>query len=721
MKIFDKNNKRLTDQFKDIRWIENSGVSREKLQILYDEFMENSQNLPKCIIKAKTFELILKNSRIAIDEDDIFQEKVFESEKWGGIIASQRSNWEKDIIEKFLKEDYEKTCEAGEVAAYSACSDYGHTSPNSELLLKIGFSGLLERVKKYLDKTTNEQKDFYESLQITLEAVIDFIIRLAGETEKVNKENSVALYNIAKGKPNNIYEAMQLLIIYFFLNENVYATRVRTLGRLDLMLYPFYENDLKNGTFTKEEIKEIIKFFFNKLWTAKVPFDLPLCLGGIDENGKEVTNELTYLLVETYNELDIHSPKIHIRVSDKTPEDFVKLVLKCIRNGNSSFVFVNDNVIIKSLLSVGVKEKDAKNYVPIGCYEPSVWGKEIGCTGNGKCNVAKAIEFTITNGIDLESGKQISVKTGEINTYEEFISAIKIHIKYMVESGLDYIRKIEKFYGEINPEAFLSSMYDSSVEKGIDVFAGGAEYNNSSYYIAFIASLVDSVCAVKKIVFDNKLVTFSELCEILKNNWANNEKLRLIAKNLPEKYGNNNAFADEVTKEFSDYCASLITDKPNGRGGVFKAAIFSINSFVYYGEKTMATPDGRFFGEVLSKNICATVGQDKNGITALINSATKIDHSKYPNGTVLDVVLHPSAVSGEDGINAFYALLKTYMLKGGMALHGNVFNADDLKKAQQNPEKYKNLQVRVCGWNAYFVSLSKTEQDCFIRQAEGCR
>ena len=132
----------------------------------------------------------------------------------------------------------------------------------------------------------------------------------------------------------------------------------------------------------------------------------------------------------------------------------------------------------------------------------------------------------------------------------------------------------------------------------------------------------------------------------------------------------------------------------------------------------MATPDGRFAGEVLSKNLCATVGQDKNGITALINSATKIDHSKYPNGAVLDVILHPSAVSGDDGLDAFYTLFKTYMHKGGMALHGNVFNTETLRKAQKNPEKYKNLQVRVCGWNAYFVNLSKTEQDCFIKQAE---
>ena len=717
MKNFDKNNKRLCCQFDNIEWIEESGVSPEKLNSLYDEIMKNDEALPKNLIKANTFAMILNHSRIAIDKDDIFQDKIFGR----GIIVKQREIWEKEIIEQKIGDIYQQIISARKCGAYNAASDFGHTSPNSKLLLDIGFTGLLDRINKYSKKEnlTNKQKEFYLSCKISLEAVICFIKRLAAAIEPYNKENSIALYNIASGAPGNIYEAMQLLIVYFFAHEYIGATRVRTLGRLDVLLYPFYKNDIANGRFNKAEIKEMVKFFFNKLWTAKVPYDLPLCLGGIDEDGNEVTNELAYLLVETYNELDIHSPKIHIRVSDKTPMTFIKLVLKCIRGGNSSFVLINDNTVIKSLVNVGIEKKDAMNYVPIGCYEPAVWGKEIGCTGNGGINLAKAVEFVVTNGMDLTTGTQVSVKTGEIKTYDEFITAVKKHIKFMAESALDYIREIEKYYGEIGPDPLLSAMYNRSVETGVDVFEGGAEYNNSSYYLYFIASLVDSVCAVKRLVFEEKRVSFSELCEILKNNWAGSERLRFIAQNIPEKYGNNNAVADEITKDFTDFCASLVNNKPNSRGGVFKAALFSIDHFVEYGNKTMATPDGRLSGEVLSKNLCASVGRDKKGITSLINSVTKIDHSLFPNGTVLDVVLHPSAVSGEDGLDAFYFLLKTYMSKGGMALHGNVFNSEDLKKAQKEPDKYKNLQVRVCGWNAYFVNLSKVEQDCFIKQTEG--
>lgn len=716
MKKFDKNNTGLCNQFENIRWIVESGISESELKIAIDKLTENQEGLSKAIIKAKTFELIATHSRIAIDKDDIFQDKLFGK----NMIAAQRWIWENDVVSKKLNDVQLIVNTAIDCGAYRAASDFGHTSPNSKLLLDIGFIGLLDRINKYSDSDdlTQKQKEFYESCKIYIEAVLCFIKRLADAIEPYNKENSNALYNISNGKLSNIYEAMQLLIVYFFLHEYIGGTRVRTLGRLDVLLSPFYKNDIANGTFTKAEIKEMIKFFFNKFWAAKVPYDLPLCLGGIDENGNEVTNELTYLLVETYNELDIHSPKIHIRVSDKTPEDFVKLVLKCIRGGNSSFVFVNDNTVIKSLMKVGIEENDAMNYVPIGCYEPAVWGKEIGSTGNGGVNLAKAVEFAVTGGIDLNSGKQISIKTGDIKTYDDFISAIKAHIKFMTESGMNYIREIEKYYGEIGPDPLLSAMYDRSVETGVDVFEGGARYNNTSYYFYFLASLVDSVCVVKKLVFEEKRITFSELCGILRNNWEGNEKLRLVAKNIPEKYGNNNAIADEITKDITDYCASLVNNKSNSRGGVFKASLFSIDRFVEYGSKTMATPDGRMAGDVLSKNLCATVGQDKKGITALINSATKIDHTLFPNGTVLDVVLHPSAVAENDGLDAFYTLLKTYMHKGGMALHGNVFNPEDLKKAQKDPEKYKNLQVRVCGWNAYFVNLSKSEQDCFIKQAE---
>lgn len=717
MKRFDKSNSALCSQFDNIGWIEESGIGERELREAVDS-LTYAEGLSKAMIKAKTFELVAQKSRIAVDKDDIFQDKLF----GGNLILNQRNIWERQVIDEFLHEESKAACDAWEkYGTYSTMSDFGHTSPNSRLLLKVGFSGLAARIERarVREGLSEKQADFYNACAVTLNAVLTYLGRLADAIQPYNAENAASLRNLTKAAPANIYEAMQTLVAYFFFHEYVGGTRVRTLGRLDVLLYPFYKNDIANGTFTKDEIKEMLKFFLNKFWTAKVPFDLPFCLGGLDAGGNEVTNELSYLIVETYNELDIHSPKIHIRVSDKTPESFVKLVLGCIRGGNSSFVFVNDAVGIKSLENVGIEEKDAMDYVPIGCYEPAVWGVEIGCTGNGGVNLAKAVEMVITNGIDLKTGEVCGAKTGKIGSYDEFVSAIKTQIRFMSERMMNYVVSIEKHYDKINPDPILSSMYDKSVERGVDVYEGGAKYNNSSIYYFCIASLVDSVAAVKKLVYDDKDVTFDELCEILKNNWSGHERLRFKAKNLCEKYGNNNALADELAVEFSNFVAEISNNRPNGRGGVFKTALFSIDYYVPLGEKMMATPDGRLSGEILSKNLCASVGMDKNGITALINSVTKMDLSKFPTGSVLDILLHPSAVQGDDGLDAFYGMLKTYFKKGGFAMHGNVFNVDDLKAAQREPEKYKNLQVRVCGWNAYFVNLSKAEQDAFIKQAEG--
>ena len=229
---------------------------------------------------------------------------------------------------------------------------------------------------------------------------------------------------------------------------------------------------------------------------------------------------------------------------------------------------------------------------------------------------------------------------------------------------------------------------------------------------------LDSLCAVNKLVFIDKRFTLPELRDILISDWQGYERERQIARRLPMKYGNGEPISDALTTDFASFCASLINNKPNGRGGVFKAALFTIDFCFAAGKKTMATPDGRRAGEPLSKNLCASVGMDRKGITALINSVTNIDFADFPTGSVLDIVLHPTAVSGEDGLEAFYSVLSTYFKKGGFAMHGNIFDAEILKLAQAEPEKYKNLQVRVCGWNAYFVNLSKTEQDSFIRQAE---
>lgn len=716
MRMPDINNKKYLNQYEQPKW-QTDGIDFEK--ILNEEFKKimGDENCSKSIKKAKLFNFIAENAPVAVEKEDIFQDKIYS----GGLMLKQRIIWQDEVVAEFLKEENEFISSCwNDCGALLATGDYGHSSPNSQLLLKEGLGYIEERLVRNSKRSglSEKQQEFYESCIITIKAMRKIINRLAEAIKPYNRGNYEALKNVSYSAPQNTYEALQLLIVYFYIHEFVYGARIRTLGRIDVLLTPFYENDIKNGIFTKEEIRELYKFFLYKIWLMKVPYDLPFALGGIDKNGRDVTNEVSYAIVEMYNKLNIYSPKIHIRVCKDTPDSFIKLVLSCIRDGKSSFVFINDEVAMKSLVGIGISEDDVSDYVPIGCYEPAVWGKEIGCTGGGGVNLAKATELVLSGGYDKQSGKFLGQSVGKIENFEDFIYEIKKQISHLSDCVMDYITKIEKHYGEIYPESILSSMYDASAENGTDVYEGGAKYNNSSVFYYCIASLVDSIMAVKKIVFEEKLVTLNELYTILKNNWEGREDLRLYALKRCNKYGNNNAETDEITKEIAEFSAGLCNNKPNGRGGVFKASLFSIDYCFTFGEKTMATPDGRLAGSPLSKNLCATVGMDKKGITSLINSVTKIDLSKFPNGSVLDIVLHPTAVSGDEGLNAFLGILKTYFCKGGFALHGNVFDSNILKDAQKNPDQYKNLQVRLCGWNVFFVNMSKVEQDSFIAQAE---
>lgn len=714
--LFDERRNLLYNEYKDIEWINGSGLDAQELEVQVNDLAKKSTGEPHNVTRARMTELILTSARISVEDFGIFCEKV------DGRRIMARYTWENTmrIAGEKMPEETRINNMGSTYSCFSANHDFGHIALNSKRLLGFGLSGLLDRVHNAVEgkELSERQKNFVLSCEITIGAYTKYFRRLSEAVKGINPELSECLYHISTQPPRNTYEALQLLIGYFYAHEYIGAARDRTLGRLDDSLYLFYKNDIESGRYTKEQIKELYKYFLMKLWAMRVPFDLPLEIGGMKPDGEELTNELSYLIAEAYNEIEVHSPKIHVRVSDKTPESFIKNILSYIRGGNSSFVFCNDNVAIKALMSVGISEKEARDYVLIGCYEPSAWEEEVPCTGNSHINLAKATELALNCGRDMKTGELVGCETPFPESFDEVLNAVKKQIGFFTESVMRYVNSIEAMYPKLYSDPMMSCMMDSCLERVLDAYEGSARYNNSSVNIMGIATLVDCLCAVKKVVYEEKKVSLCELCEILKNNWRDNEKLRLYCSNIKEKYGNGNATADDMAKNMASFCASVVNGKPNGRGGVYKAGLFSIDHCFTQGKNTWATPDGRFAGQPFSKNLCATTAKDRNGITSLINSVTEMDLSQFPNGSVLDVIMHPSAVSGEDGLCAMYGLLMSYFKRGGFAMHGNVFDANELRKAQQDPEKYATLQVRVCGWNVYFVNLSKEEQDEFIKQTE---
>lgn len=337
----------------------------------------------------------------------------------------------------------------------------------------------------------------FQHRQIVLQAMMAYCLRLS-QVEGISAENQTALAHLANQVPANLYEAMQLLVVYFYLHEFIFGTRVRTLGRLDVLFFPLYQKDLADGTLTTESAMELCKTFLFKLWTMQVPYDFPCCIGGLGTDGEEVTNELSYLLVEAYDTLHIYSPKIHVRVSPKTPASFVQRVLRCIRDGNSSFVFVNDTVAVRAMEKCGVPEAEAWNYVPVGCYEPGIWGTELPCTGNGWISLPKALEYVFTRGKDFFAGEQIGLDTGTIHSYDRLVEAVKEQITHMVNAALAHIAHVETYYMDVGPDPLLSAVMAPCAENGIDAYAGGARYNNSSFYMHSIATLADSLAAVRR-------------------------------------------------------------------------------------------------------------------------------------------------------------------------------------------------------------------------------
>lgn len=281
-----------------------------------------------------------------------------------------------------------------------------------------------------------------------------------------------------------------------------------------------------------------------------------------------------------------------------------------------------------------------------------------------------------------------------------------------IESA-DFRKSKVKTFKNRNSRVSESENQDFRESKSNNTYINNTDISDTEY-----SNIVDELVAIEKAVFDEEIITLDELINILKNNWNGADVLRKTMQDKYPKYGNNNTEADSIAEDLKMFMAECINNKPNGRGGVYRMGIFSIDWIIHYGHMLGATADGRFAGEPVSKNLSASVGMDKKGVTGIINSATRFDYTLAPNGAVLDLHLHPSVVSGDDGIGIMISLLKIYLSKGGFATHINVLNPETLKKAQKNPEKYKNLQVRLCGWNVYFTDLDIEMRNNLIKSME---
>ncbi len=713
----------LGDRFKrhDGIYDENSGMDGDEIKRQILERDEEFSHLSHPVRKALAFKFVLDNTRILCDPRDIFP----------GINAIDRplnstvvEKWLREVFDNIIPENEKKRCEFEKNGIVTMWPDYDHSVPVWDRVLELGFSGLLEESEKMRAsrELTEEENDFYEGIKITYTAIIGFVERLENLAKETpgSEKMATALSNIKNNPPKTFYEALLLMYLYFMLSEHIEGLQVRSLSNFDNCLYPYYKKDLERGV-TEEEIRTDIAYYFMQFTAIANYWNQPVYLGGTDENEESMINELSYIFLDVYDKMGIYNPKIQIKVSKNTPKDFLLKALDMIRKGHNCIVFVNEHLMRAALENRGATGENARNCKVTGCYEYSLQGA-MG-TGMNYINLIKPLEYALHRGCDGLSGVFAGRKSpdpADYETFDEFYAEYKAQLSRLIDTIIEVVNEFEDYLAYVNPQSMLSATFPACIEKGKDALAGGALTNGSGIACGFVADLADSLAMIKKYVFDQKLITLPKLVEALDKNFEGEELLRARLYSDPDKYGNNKDLPDFFAKDICAFIPQCLKGKKNAknRGGGWGCGFHVARMSYTQGKVTMALPNGRLKGEELSKNCSASMGQNREGATAAILSLTKIDATQFTGDACLDLGLLPSAVSGDDGLEAMYGLLMTFVKRMGHAMHINVFDAQTLRDAQAHPEKHEDLQIRVCGWNVLWNNICKVEQDGFIKQAE---
>lgn len=705
------------------------GLSDEEISDGLEKIAEESlqkKDYNHQITKARMVEYVLDNTRIDVNEHDYFV-GIY---SWSRLISKFSVNkWSSEVYEKYAGEEKKILDDFWASGTAWTWLDFDHTVPNWDSILQLGFCGILDSArasyeeKKANGSLTEKQDCFFKALETEYGAVIRLMKRFAlyAKSKKFPKAGIIqrCFENLSNGGATDTFEALSLIYVYFMISESVDCYQVRSLGYgLDSSLYPYYVKDIESGKYTKDEISEFIAYFLMQYSSIANYWGQPIYLAGTNLDGTSKVNELSYLILDIYYTLGIYNPKIQIKVGDSTPKEFILKALNMVRNGINSIVFVSEETIAKSLMANGATYEEAWDSVISGCYEykSKKGGIDISCI---YIDGLKAVAFAMNDGWDKKTGKRLGLSTGnpcDFENFEDFYNAVRVQLAYIMDTCFGGIYEAERHIGEINPSVLFSGTLPECRANLTDAIDGGVTNGTATLFCGF-ASLVDATMAVYELVFEKKICTMEQLKKALDNNWSGYEKLRAKALLCKHKFGNNDKIADYYANAFHKFYASNLAGRKNSHGGNYGYELHSARAFIEQGKCVEATPDGRLAGEETSKNASPVSGMDRNGITAAINSVTSMDLSLNAIGGCFDAMLHPSAVSGEDGLEAFYGILMTYVRQGGASIHFNVFNVQTLRDAQIHPEKYKTLQVRVCGWNVLWNNLTKEEQDVYIMRA----
>ncbi len=625
----------------------------------------------------------------------------------------------------------------------------GHISVDYAKVLAKGLNGIIAEAEAELDKLDAtdpaqlKKMHFLRAVVIANKAVIRFAERFAEEADRLAAKEKAAerkaeLQEIARicrkvpAQPaETFWEALQsfwFVQLAIQLESNGHSISPM---RFDQYMYPYLKADTDLTVEKAQELLDLLWIKFTEINKVRdegstkafggYPMFQNLIVGGQTRDGADATNELSFMCLQATANTQLYQPSISIRVHDGTPDSLYMKALEVSRIGLGMPAYYNDRFIIPGLLSRGLTREDARDYGIIGCVEPQVGGKTEGWHDAAFFNMAKVLELALNNGVDPATGEQLGPKNGDLTSFKSFddvMEAYRKQMEYFVQLLVISDNAVDIAHGERAPLPFLSSMADDCIAKGKSLQEGGAHYNFTGPQGVGVGNVGDSLTAIKKLVFEEKAVTLDELKQALETNFEGKEDLRQMLINRAPKYGNDDEYADGLARGGALIYCQEVEKYTNPRGGRFQPGLYPVSANVPLGTVVGATPDGRKAGTPLADGVSPVSGTDQTGPTAAVKSVAKLDHVIASNGTLLNQKFHPNALKDERGLRNLKAVTETLFHGGGFHVQYNVVGRETLLDAQENPEKYRGLVVRVAGYSAFFTALDKALQDDIIARTE---
>ena len=610
-------------------------------------------------------------------------------------------------------------------AVGNGSSFQGHMVIDYAKILRSGIPGLKREIEEAVRECDDPEKEpFYRSLLLYCDNMSEMCRRYADKAKEMQSEAASesrrdelvqiaeVCYNVSMRPPRTFHEALQLFWFTFLLDGN------DDPGRLDQFMFPFYRDDLAKGEMTREYARGLLEELWYKMEQVRA---WSLVLAGQTPDGEDASNDLTDLCLDVTADLRITNPAIALRLFSRSPRKLWRKAMRCIARGGGMPSLVNDDAVVRALMESGVPLPDARDYAMGGCIEFQIAGKSNFGGEDGHINLAKCLELALNNGICALTGEMIGVQTGdptEFKTFDDVFDAYKRQVEAAVDNIITQCNVGQEIKSKQGTKLFRSLLLDDCIARGLDCEGGGARYGNGQILTNGIIVVADSLAAIRTLVFEERSVSLVQLLQAVRDNWQGHESLRQLILHRVPRYGNDDESVDSLAREISEHIWTLLRQYRTYRGGHYTGLVVYFNRQLYFGRQTGATPDGRFNEDVLEDSMGPWPGRDIHGPTAMFKSVSRIAQELAAGGVILNLKLPPSCLDSDEEIEKSIDLIRSYFALGGQQVQITVANADDLRAAMREPEKWRHLIVRVGGYSDYFVTLDPKLQKSIIQRTE---